>query len=117
MNDDRMKRDACLLVEPHLSAFWDLRLVEGYSTGLPRRLGDLPWNESMVAPHDLDIHAIHPRETLPWRLLAALNVKYVVTVDRSLWFNPAPGGADPPLDPSKLQIMENPNPVTPRGCT
>ena len=25
------------LVEPHLSAFWDLRLVEGYSTGLPRR--------------------------------------------------------------------------------
>jgi hypothetical protein len=103
------------LVEPHLSAFWDLRLVEGYSTGLPRRLGDLPWNESMVASHDLDIHAIHPPQSLPWRLLAALNVKYVVTVDRSLWFNPAPGGADPPLDPAKLQVIENPNPVTPRA--
>jgi hypothetical protein len=103
------------LVEPHLSAFWDLRLVEGYSTGLPRRLGDLPWTDSMVASHHLDIHAIHPPETLPWRLLAALNVKYVVMVDRSLWFNPAPGGADPPLDPARLQVIENPNPVTPRA--
>jgi hypothetical protein len=103
------------LVEPHLAAFWDLRLVEGYSTGLPRRLGDLPWNESMMASHHLDIHAIHPPQNLPWKLLAALNVKYVVTVDRSLWYNPGPGSADPPLDPAKLQVLENPNPVTPRA--
>jgi hypothetical protein len=44
-----------------------------------------------------------------------LNVKYVVTVDRSLWYNPGPESADPPLDPAKLQVLENPNPVTPRA--
>ena len=103
------------LVEPHLSAFWDLRLVEGYSTGLPRRLGDLPWTESMVQPHHLDVHSIHPPQDLPWKLLAALNVKYVVMVDRGLWYNPAPGSSDPPLDPSKIELLTNPNPVTPRA--
>ena len=52
------------LIEPHLAAFWDLRLVEGYSTGLPRRLGLLPWNETIVTAH-------HRRRTHPrcacWR--------------------------------------------------
>jgi hypothetical protein len=109
------RRAFLALVEPHLSAFWDLRLVEGYSTGLPRRLGGLPWDDSMVASHHLDIHAIHPPQDLPWRLLAALNVKYVVTVDPAFWFNAAPGGPIPPLDPARIQVWENPNPVTPRA--
>jgi len=100
------------LVEPHVAAMWDLRLVEGYSTGLPRRLGALPWDESMGDRHHLDIQTFH---ALPWRLLAALNVKYAVAVDRSLWYNPAPGGADPPLDPAGLRVMENPYPVSPRA--
>ena len=46
------------MTEPHLAAFWDLRLVEGYSTGLPRRLGGLPWDASMVDVHHMDVHAI-----------------------------------------------------------
>jgi hypothetical protein len=103
------------LVEPHLAAFWDLRLVEGYSTGLPRRLGTLPWGEAMVASHHLDLHGLYASADLPWRLLGALNVKYVVKVDRSLWYNPAPGGADPPLDAARLEVWENPHPVTPRA--
>jgi hypothetical protein len=103
------------LTEPHLAAFWDLRLVEGYSTGLPRRLAQLPWDEDSVASHHLDLYAAHRFTGLPWRLLAALNVKYAVIVDRSLWFNPASGGAVPPLDPTRLQIDENPHPVTPRA--
>ena len=103
------------LVEPHLAAFWDLRLVEGYSTGLPRRLGGLPWDDSMVASHHLDIHAIVGPQDLPWRLLAALNVKYVVGIEPAFWFNPAPGGPVPPLDPAQIQVWENPNPVTPRA--
>jgi hypothetical protein len=103
------------LVEPHLAAFWQLRLVEGYSTGLPRRLGALPWIDSMSQPHHLDIHAIHPPQDLPWKLLAALNVKYVVMVDRALWYNPAPGSGEAPLDLSQLRVLENPNPVTPRA--
>jgi len=103
------------LVEPHLATFWGLRLVEGYSTGLPRRLGALPWIDSMSQSHHLDIHAIHPPQDLPWRMLAALNVKYVVLVDRALWYNPAPGSGEPTLDPSQLKVLENPNPVTPRA--
>lgn len=103
------------LPEPHLSAFWDLRLVEGYSTGLPRRLNGLPWQESMVASHHLDIHSSHSFYGLPWKLLAALNVKYAVIVDRSLWLNPGPGAANPPLDLATLEIVESPYPVTPRA--
>lgn len=101
--------------DSHLAAFWDLRLVEGYSTGSPRRLIELPWGEGMYTAHHLDIHAIHPPQDLPWRLLAALNVKYVVMVDRSLWYNPAPGGPVPPLDPARLDVRVNPHPVTPRA--
>ena len=109
------RRQFLAMTEPHLAAFWDLRLVEGYSTGLPRRLGGLPWDEGMVAPHHLDIHGIVGPQDLPWRLLAALNVKYVVEVDRSFWFNPAPGGPVPPLDLARLPVWENPNSVTPRA--
>jgi hypothetical protein len=99
------------LIEPHLAAFWDLRLVEGYSTGLPRRFTLLPWNETIVTPHHLDISTRHP---IPWHLLAALNVKYVVAVDQSLWSNPAPGGSIPPVDAQRLRVQENPYPVAPR---
>ena len=100
------------LIEPHLAAFWDLRLVEGYSTGLPRRFEQLPWQEGVTTPHHMDLNN---RTAIPWRLLAALNVKYVVMVDQSLWYNPASGGSIPPLDPQRLEIRENPYPVTPRA--
>jgi hypothetical protein len=109
------RRQFLAMTEPHVAAFWDLRLIEGYSTGLPRRLGSLPWVESMIAPHHLDLHAIVGPNDLPWRLLAALNVKYVVNVNPSFWFNPAPGGPVPPLDLADLQVWENPHPVTPRA--
>jgi hypothetical protein len=109
------RRQFLALVEPYLAAFWDLRLVEGYSTGLPRRLGGLPWDEDMVASHHLDLHAVYSPHDLPWRLLAALNVKYVLRVDPDFWFNPAPGGPIPPLDPARMQVWDNPNPVTPRA--
>lgn len=108
------RRQFPALVEPHLAAFWDLRLVEGYSMGLPRRLNMLPWAEDMLGSHYLNIHTDHLAAGLPWRLLAALNVKYAVVVDRSFWFNPAPGGEDPPFEPARLKLLENPYPVTPR---
>jgi hypothetical protein len=102
------------LVEPHLSAFWDLRLLEGYSTGLPRRLGMLPFAASMYSPHNLDIYSTNAIKDLPWQFLARLNVKYLVFVDRPLWFNPGPGAADPQVDAQTLRVLENPFPVTPR---
>ena len=67
------------------------------------------------APHQTGIYSAHPVQDLPWRLLAALNVKYVVLVDPSFWFNPAPGGPVPPFDVARLDVRENPNPVTPRA--
>ena len=111
------RRQFNAMVEPHLAAFWGLRLVEGYSTGLPKRLGGLPWEESMVAAHHLDVHGIHDPTALPWKLLAALNVKYVVLVDESFWFNPelAPAPSVPSLDPSQMGVRVNPVPVTPRA--
>ena len=101
--------------DSHLAAFWDLRLVEGYSTGSPRRLGGLPWPEDVFAAHQTGIYSAHPLQDLPWQLLAALNVKYVAIVDRSFWFNPAPGGEIPPFDVARLEVHENPYPVTPRA--
>lgn len=98
-------------VEPHLAALWGLRLVEGYGGGLPRRIGMLPWGAGQTTPQILDFQT---GDTLPWRLLAALNVKYAVTVDPSFWLNPGPGGPVPPLDLAQLQVQENPFPVTPR---
>jgi hypothetical protein len=100
------------LIEPHIAAFWDLRLVEGYSTGLPRRFELLPWQEGVTTPHHMDLNT---RTAIPWRLLAALNVKYLVTVNQSLWYNPAPGDTIPPLDPATLEVKENPFPVAPRA--
>lgn len=99
-------------VEPHLSTFWQLRLVEGYSTGLPKRLAALPWPKSAYSSHHLDLDATH---VMPWKLLAALNVKYVVQVDRSLWYNPAPGSQQKPISAGRLDVQENPYPVTPRA--
>jgi hypothetical protein len=58
---------------------------------------------------------LNTRTGVPWHLLAALNVKYLVVVDQSLWYNPAPGGSVPLLDPARLQVRENPYPVAPRA--
>jgi hypothetical protein len=100
------------LIEPHIAAFWELRLVEGYSTGLPRRFELLPWQEGVTTPHHMDLNT---RTAIPWQLLAALNVKHLVVVDQSLWYNPAPGDTIPPLDPQQIEVHENPFPVAPRA--
>jgi len=52
---------------------------------------------------------------MPWKLLAALNVKYVMRVDRPFWFNPPPESGERPFDPEQMVLLENPNPVTPRA--
>jgi hypothetical protein len=103
-----------VLGEPHLAAFWDLRLIEGYP-GMPQRLSMLPWTPSMFSPKGMDIHMAYSEQDLPWRLLAALNVKYLLVVEQSLWFNPAPGAAFPPVDPATFRLIQNPYPVTPRA--
>jgi hypothetical protein len=101
--------------DPHLAAFWGLWLIEGYSTGSPRRYEGLPLSTSIAEAHFVNVRSDQPIGSLPWELLAALNVKYVVMIDRSFWYNPAPGGPLPPFDVSLLDVTESPIPVTPRA--
>jgi hypothetical protein len=75
-------------------------------------MAQLPWDKGMYSSHFLDIDARH---ALPWRLLAALNVKYAIVVDRALWYNPAPGSDQKPIDEKRLEVVENPYSVTPRA--
>jgi hypothetical protein len=95
-----------------VAAFWQLRLANGY-LGLSRRIEALPWP---AASKTLRGISFTDQRTLPWQLLAALNVKYAIVASPSLLFNvpvdPARRGAD--AGPDDLTILENPLPVTPR---
>src|SRR6185369_3489631 len=92
-------------------------------SGLPRRLGLLPWPSGVTTTRNLDFSSpvppavgpvlLDPTAAIPWHLLAALNVKYLLVVDRAFWFNPGPG-TTPPLDPAHLNVVQNPYAVTPR---
>ena len=101
-------------VAPHVSQFWGLRLVEGYASGIPRRLAQLPWPDDVLSLRALSFpDAAH----LPWSLLSVLNVKYAVVVNPALYYNLAGGRIQPgsamPVD--DLEIIQNPLPVTPRA--
>jgi hypothetical protein len=101
--------------DAHLAAFWGLRLVEGYSTGSPRRYEHIPWGPDIATPHYTDLHAMQGNRSIPWSVLALLNVKYAVTVDLPLWSHAGPGGPVPRFELSKLRVVENPYPVAPRA--
>jgi hypothetical protein len=96
----------------HVAQFWRLRLLDGYPT-LPRRLADLPWPESSRSLRALSF----PRaETLPWPLLAALNVKYAVVASPELLLNAPSAGDFAPSDDiaARIQVLENPLQPVPR---
>ena len=96
-----------------LSALWDVRTVNAYSVGLPGRLALLPWSPVVQGYRSI---AFPTADSLPWPLLALLNVKYAVVVDRDLYT-----GVD--LDCSSAcdvtgispAVLENPFPVAPRA--
>ncbi|MCC7369749.1 MAG: fibronectin type III domain-containing protein [Chloroflexi bacterium] len=95
-----------------LAQFWRLRLVDGY-VGLTRRLADLPWP---VTSRTLRAISFPHAETVPWQLLAILNVKYAVIASPSLLFNvpSTPDAGRSEAAPADLTIMENPLPPVPR---
>lgn len=98
---------------PHLAEFWRLRLVDGYVPGVPARLAQLPWPEGVVTLRAISFPS---RESLPWPLLALLNVKYAMVVNESVYFNRAPAGVSDRRDarPEDSAILVNPWPVVPR---
>lgn len=100
-------------VDPHLSQFWDLRVLGGYAPGVPRRLASLPWPEGVLSLRALSFPDV---EHLPWPLLSILNVKYALVVNRPVYFNLHYVGSHfssgAYLVDSK--VVTNPLPVSPR---
>jgi hypothetical protein len=91
------------LCAPHIAHFWRLRLVDGYSSGIPTRLASLPWPEGVVSLRAITFAST---ERLPWSLLALLNVKHAVRVTPA-WFANRDTGP-------KVEVTESPLPVAPR---
>jgi ABC-type multidrug transport system fused ATPase/permease subunit len=106
-------------VEPHISQFWNLRLLGGYSAANPLRLAALPWPTDA---HKFRAIRFSSLENLPLSLLALLNVKYIIPVDRALYFNLAgnaaregnPACPHNDMSPDQVTAIENPYPVTGR---
>ena len=96
-----------------VSVFWRLRLVNGYPI-LSRRIAALPWPEAAASRRAI---SFADQQTLPWSLLAILNVKYAVVANPSLLFNvPAnPAHQGDEARPEDLTVLENPLPVVPRA--
>lgn len=98
---------------PHLSQFWQLRVVEGYSFGVPQRLASLPWPDGVLSLRAISFPSI---EALPWPLLSFLNVKYAVVVNPGFYKNTGVNSTGLRSDvlPEDVEICENPFPVVPR---
>jgi hypothetical protein len=96
----------------YLSQFWQLRLIQGYGA-ITSRFHSLPWPDNVANTRSLYFPA---GSTLPWELLALLNVKYAIVVNPAVYYNLA--GGDPTqaaeATPADIQIAENPLPVAPR---
>jgi hypothetical protein len=98
---------------PHLSQFWRLRVAEGYMSGVPMRLAQLPWPEEVLGPRSLSFASM---ETLPWSILSLLNVKYALAVNAAFYENRVSDRAvgQRGVEPLDVAIRENPLPVVPR---
>lgn len=103
-----------LHLAPHIGAFWNLRLVEGYSSGVPLRLGLLPWSTQVLGLRTMTFARMEEKQ-LPWRLLGFLNVKYGIYVNLP-FYKDSPQGPIPHgiLGVNWTRIVENPIRPVPR---
>jgi hypothetical protein len=98
---------------PYVAHAWGLRVAEGYSSGIPTRLGLLPWPGGAVS---LRAISFGQDDQISWRLASLLNVKYVVDVNHALYENlAAEGQSDQNLLFDSLIVHQNPMPVVPRA--
>jgi hypothetical protein len=98
---------APLFCAAHVSYFWNLRVVEGYSSGLPTRLVSLPWPSDVVSLRALSFVTA---DQLPWPLLTMLNVKHSVRVDDAFYRNRYVTASDV----ADIEVGRAPRAVTPR---
>lgn len=71
-------------VAPHLANFWGLRVVDGYSAGVPWRLASFDWPGDVRTLRSI---AFGSASKVPWELLSYLNVRYGIQVSNELYFN------------------------------
>lgn len=99
--------------QPHLAEFYGLRLLGGYSAGVPIGLARLPWPAGVREPRTLSFST---PDVIDWPLLAYTNVKYVTVLDVPLYYNvrSADGIPVPGLDVDRVRVLVNPLSVVPR---
>lgn len=101
--------DLPLFTAPHIAPVWDLRVVEGYSNGVPIRLAALPWPSWALGLRTMTFAAHHETE-MPWGLLGFTNVKQGIRITAPLYrLGPDASGPAGPL-----KVIPNPARVTPR---
>lgn len=94
-----------------LSQFWQLRLVDGYSPAVSGRLASMPW-QGQLSNRSIKFSSV---DSLNWRLLAYLNVKYAILSDLRFYYNLRDLAAEDPFSADQLNLVENPYPVMPRA--
>jgi len=71
-------------IAPHIAAFWGLRLIDGYSTGVPNRLGLFDWPAEVQGQRTLSFEI---EKAFPAGILSLFNVKNFLLVDDMLYYN------------------------------
>jgi hypothetical protein len=71
---------------PHIAEFWRARMIGGYGTGVPKRLADLPWPDGVRSLRAIELNSMQDIEP---KLLALLNVKYILVATPDLYFDVA----------------------------
>jgi hypothetical protein len=94
----------------HMSETWQLRTADGYyGLGVPDRIRKLPWGQA----DGVRTISFTAARDLPWPLLGMLNVARALIVSNEFFKNrSADGGL---ADVSRVQIIDNPEPVLPRA--
>jgi putative flippase GtrA len=92
-----------------IGMIWGIRLVDGYSSGVPDRLASLPWGDMsgiQANGHDVRFQS----NQLPWTVLSFLNTRQGIQMNRQLYMN------EDGLAAADLQLVSNPSPyIYPRA--
>jgi hypothetical protein len=102
-------RELPLFTAPYIAPTWGLRVVEGYSSGVPIRLAVLPWPNWALGLRTMTFGSRQVKE-MPWALMGFTNVKYALRITAPLYrLGPGPDGTA-----AGWEIVTNPARVTPR---
>ena len=78
-------------ITSHISGLWRARMVGGYSTGVPKRLAELPWPGRVRSLRMIEMRSMSDVDPA---LLSLLNVKYLVLATAQLYFDTPSESAD-----------------------